>query len=65
MKIKDAMVIFVISHFPMKDPSDLKNDKKFTRRLQIKMFEKMDSSPKSGQYNPEYNLKPHKNKKVN
>ena len=27
------------------------------------MFEKMDSSPKSGQYNPEYNLKPHKNKK--
>ena len=29
------------------------------------MFEKMDSSPKSGQYNPEYNLKPYKNKKVN
>ena len=47
------MVIFVISHFPKKDPYDLKNDKKFTRRLQIKMFEKMDSSPKSGQYNPE------------
>ena len=59
------MVIFVISHFPKKDPYDLKNDKKFTRRLQIKMFEKMDSSPKSGQYNPEYNLKPHKKKKVN
>ena len=33
--------------------------------LQMKMFEKIDPSPKSGHHNPEYNLKSFKNLKVN